>query len=96
MGLASKYIPYNELINICVFSIVFIIALVRAPVEHKNRPLNNIQKIRFKYIAIISIIIMFCTQSLFLEYVKNSIIYGILLSGIIALPIFNTKNVDKS
>jgi len=95
MGLASKYISYNYIINLLVFSIVFIIALKYAPVEHKNRPLNNNQKTRFKYIAIIILIIaVFCIQTLFVNYIKNSIMYGVLFAGLIALPIFNKSKKE--
>lgn len=43
MGLAGKYMPYSNIINLLVFLTVFVIALIYAPIEHKNRPLNNTQ-----------------------------------------------------
>lgn len=94
MGLASKYIPYNGIMNLFVFSTVFIITIVRAPVEHKNRPLNNVQKIRFKYIALVLICIIYCLQLIINDTnINNSIMYGVLLAGVIALPLFN--NIEK-
>lgn len=90
MGLLSKYISYHFLINLFVFSTIFIIALIYAPVEHKNRPLNNIQKIKFKYIALVLICIIYSVQFVIKDTnISNSIMYGVLLAGIIALPIFN-------
>jgi accessory gene regulator B len=90
MGLLAKYIPYDSEINLLVFLTVFVIALVYAPVEHKNRKLTNSKKIKFKYTAL-SLVLMVYIIQLFINdmNINNSIMYGILLSGVIAFPIFN-------
>ena len=89
IGLLAKYIPYNNIINLCVFIYLLIIALIYAPVEHKNRPLTDKKKIIFKYVSIVIIFALFSTQVLLNnDNISNCIMYGVLLSGIIALPIF--------
>ncbi len=90
LGLLSKYIPYNSLINLIVFLILFCIILVYAPVEHKNRPLKRNEKIKFKYIALAILFAIYFIQTLIGDnsVVSNSIMYGVLLSGLIAMPIF--------
>lgn len=95
MGLASKYIPYNNIVNILVFITVFLIALKYAPIEHKNRPLTDEKKVKFKYIALIMVIMIYSIQTILCINginINNSIMYGILLSGIIALPTVNSVN----
>jgi len=92
IGVLSKYIPYNNIIDLCVFIYLLVIAVMYAPVEHKNRPLTDKKKLRFKYISITLIIVLFMVQILINDNnINNCIMYGVLLSGIIALPIF--KNV---
>lgn len=89
IGLLAKYIPYNSLINLFVFMTLFCIALKYAPVEHKNRKLNNKQKIRFKYISLIVLCALYSVQIFINDNnINNCIMYGVLLSGIIALPVF--------
>jgi len=97
LGLLSKYIPYNSLINLIVFLKLFCIILVYAPVEHKNRPLKRNEKIKFKYIALAILFVVYSIQILIQTLmgdtnISNSIMYGVMLSGIIAMPVF--KNVS--
>jgi len=85
----SKYIPYNSLINLIVFSTLFSIALIYAPVEHKNRKLSDNEKKRYKYISLAIIFILYSVQIIINDNnINNCIMYGVLLSGIIALPVF--------
>jgi len=89
-GLLAKYIYIPIPITIIIFSTVFILFLLYAPVEHLNRPLKEGNKIKFKLISILLLIILFFTN-LFINniVISNSIIYGVLLSGIITLPYIN-------
>lgn len=91
MGLVSKYVPYNNIINLCAFVTVFLITVKYAPVEHKNRPLSNDKKIRFKHTALVLLFAVYGIQTLIISNnnIDNSIMYGVLLAGIIALPVFN-------
>ena len=69
-----------------------------APVENKNRILKGNEKKRFKNIAFTMLFMLFVVQILSESiFVKNSIMYGVLLSGIIATPFINQKSniVDK-
>jgi len=93
LGLLAKYIPYSSLINLCVFLTLFGIALTYAPVEHKNRMLNNNEIIRFKYISLMVLCALYIVQIIINDNnINNCIMYGVLLSGIIALPIFKKIN----
>jgi len=90
IALLSKYIILNQFISMLIFLSVFILILIYAPVEHPNRPIKEKEKIKFKIIALfvlstLTIIYMFANNVI----ICNSIIYGILLSGIIMLPIIN-------
>jgi|GEM_PF-2790270 len=88
-SLLSALIPYNYIINLSIFLTVFVIAMVYAPVEHKNRLLTDNEKVKFKGISLVIIFILYILQlSINSNWVSNSIMYGVLLSGIIALPIF--------
>lgn len=89
IGLLAKYIPYNHIINSCVFVYLLVIAFLYAPVEHKNRPLTDKKKIIFKYVSIVIIFALYSAQAIVNnDNISNCIMYGVLLSGIIALPIF--------
>ena len=89
-GLLSKYIILNQFITMLIFIFVFILILIYAPVEHPNRPLNNNEKIRFKYIALLILTGLYLTTSLTNNIIiTNSITYGILLAGLITLPVIN-------
>ncbi|MCE5220168.1 MAG: accessory gene regulator B family protein [Clostridium sp.] len=93
MGLLGKYIPYNNLMNIIVFISLFFIILRYAPIPHPNRPLKDGDKGKFKCIAFCLLIAIYCVELLKGNPdINNSIMYGVLLAGIIALPIF--KNVE--
>lgn len=96
-GLLSALTNYNPIINLIVFSTLFVIILIYAPVEHPNRPLNEKEKIKFKYIAFFILFILFAVQMGLNSIVfKNSILFGVLLAGIIALPFVNRKsNIRK-
>lgn len=92
-GLLAKYIPYNYIVNNIIFATLLCIILKYAPVEHKNRPLTENKKIRFKYIALILLIVVYSIQQIIGNYyqiMNNCIMYGVLLSGIIALPAVNS------
>ena len=89
-ALLAKYIILNQLITALIFLIVFIIILIYAPIEHKNHPIKENKKIRFKIIALfvlstLTIIYMFTNNTI----ISNSIIYGVLLVGLISTPIVN-------
>lgn len=89
IGLLAKYVPYNHIINLCVFVYLLIIVFIYAPVEHKNRPLTDKKKIIFKYISIVIIFALYSTQVIINnDNISNCVMSGVLLSGIIALPIF--------
>jgi accessory gene regulator B len=89
-SLISANTTYNPIINFLVFSTLLVIAIKYAPVEHKNRILTDREKIKFKYIAMGLTIILFILQLVIKnEIINNSIMYGVLLAGIIALPIFH-------
>ena len=73
-----------------IFLSVFILILIYAPIEHKNKPIKENKKIKFKIIAlfvltILVIINMFANSTI----ISNSIIYGILLVGLISTPFVN-------
>jgi len=73
-----------------IFLSVLFLILIYAPIEHPNHPIKENKKIKFKIIAlfvltILTIIHMFTNNTI----ISNSIVYGILLSGIIMLPIIN-------
>lgn len=91
-GLFSKYIPFNSIANIVVFSTLFMIALIYAPIEHPNRVLQLDDKKRYKYTALVLICVVYSIQWFINDTnIKNSMMYGVLLAGIIALPMFNKQ-----
>ena len=89
-ALLSKYIYINQFISMLIFLFVYLLILIYAPIEHKNKPIKENKKIRFKIIALfvltILVIINMFTYNII---ISNSIIYGILLTGVIMLPIVN-------
>ncbi|MDD4624635.1 MAG: accessory gene regulator B family protein [Bacilli bacterium] len=90
LGLLSKYVSYSNLINTLIFIVLLGIILKLAPIENKNRPLKGNEKIKFKYVALILLFALYIVQILINDKnINNSIMYGVFLSGIIALPIFN-------
>ncbi len=97
IGLLSKYTPYNYTINLLVFTTLLYICIMYAPIEHKNRLLNKNEKRRFKYISLIILVILFAIQITINDNnIKNSIMFGVLLSGIISAPITKLSNmVDR-
>ena len=89
VGLLAKYMPYNNLVNIIVFISLSFIILKYAPIEHYNRLLKESDKGNFKCIALCLLIAIYCAELLKGNSdISNCIMYGVLLSGIIALPIF--------
>jgi len=89
-ALLAKYIILNQFISMLIFLSVLFLILIYAPVEHPNKPIKEKEKIKYKLIALfvlstLTIIYMFTNNVI----ICNSIIYGILLSGIIMLPIIN-------
>lgn len=98
MSFLAKYIYLYPLISITIFVFVFVIILLYAPIEHPNRPLKGNDKIKFKTISfgvfVVLLSVYIITDS---TLIKNSMIYGILLSGLIATPIIeqNMKKYDK-
>ncbi|MFA6843705.1 MAG: accessory gene regulator B family protein [Bacilli bacterium] len=93
IGLLAKYIPYNSIVNLIIFLTLFVIIKLLAPVENKNRPLKGNEKTKFKYIALLLLFAVYNVQALIGDNnISNCIMYGVLLSGIIALPVF--KNVE--
>ena len=89
-GLLAKYIILNQFITMLIFIFVFILILIYAPVEHPNRPLKEKEKIRFKIIALLVLTVLYLTTSLTNNIIiTNSITFGILLAGLITLPVIN-------
>ena len=94
MGLFAKYIHLNTLSIIIIFSIVLIEILLYCPIEHVNRPFKNNQKLKFKIISLIVLLILFITNITISittnnTIINNSIVYGVLLVGIIVTPFIN-------
>jgi len=89
-GLLAKYIILNHIIITIIYLFIYFIIFIYAPVEHPNRPLNNNEKTRFKYIALLILTGLYLTTNLTNNIIiANSITYGILLAGIITLPFIN-------
>ena len=90
MALLAKYIILNQLITALIFLIVFIIILLYAPIEHKNHPIKENKKLKFKIIAICVLITLFIINiSTNNNIISNSIIYSLLLISIISTPFAN-------
>jgi len=73
-----------------IFLFMYFIILIYAPIEHPNKPIKENKKIRFKIIALfvlstLTIINLFTNNTI----ISNSIIYGILLVGLISTPFAN-------
>jgi accessory gene regulator B len=85
-ALLSKYIIFDTIVSIIIFFIILIIITKYAPVEHKNRPLRNREKIKFKTIAILILVGLYFIYNI---TNWNMIVFGVLLAGIICLPIIN-------
>lgn len=92
-GLITNYITYNNLFGISVFIFTLIVFLLYAPVENENRPLKNNDKVKFKIISMILLLVLFILQQYFvlldINYVSMGITIGVLLSGLIATPVIN-------
>jgi len=90
IALLAKYIILNQFITMLIFLSIYLLILIYAPIEHKNKPIKENKKLRFKIIALfvltILVIINMFTYNII---ISNSIVYGILLVGIIMLPIVN-------
>ena len=90
IALLAKYIILNQFITMLIFLSIYLLILIYAPIEHKNKPIKENKKLRFKIIALfvltILVIINMFTYNII---ISNSIIYGILLTGVIMLPIVN-------
>ena len=89
-ALLAKYIILNQFISMLIFLSVLFLILIYAPIEHPNRPIKEKEKIKFKIIALfvlstLTIIHMFTNNII----ISNSIVYGILLSGLISTPFVN-------
>ena len=92
-GLLAKYIILNHLIITIIYLSIYFIIFIYAPVEHPNRPLNNNEKTRFKYIALLILTGLYLTTNLTSNIIiTNSITFGILLAGLITLPVVNKLN----
>ena len=90
IALLAKYIILGQFINISIFLIIYFLILIYAPISHPNRPIKEKQKIKFKLIALFSLSILTIIHSFTNSIIiSNSIIYGILLAGLIMLPIVN-------
>lgn len=90
VGLLSKYIHLNITTITLIFLFALFIFLMYAPIEHPNRPIKENERMKFKIIAISILIILFVvTLNINNFTISNSIPYGILLSGLIATPIFS-------
>ena len=93
-GLLAKYIILNQFITMLIFIFVFILILIYAPIEHPNRPLTEKEKRKFKLIALFILDVLFAFNIYFYNVsnnftISNSITYGILLAGLITLPVIN-------
>jgi len=90
IALLSKYIILNQFISMLIFLSVYFLILIYAPIEHPNKLIKENKKLRFKIIAlfmltILTIIYMFINNTI----ISNSIVYGILLVGLISTPFAN-------
>ena len=90
IALLAKYIILNQFITMLIFLSVLFLILIYAPIEHKNKPIKENKKIRFKIIALfvlstLTIIHIFTHNTI----ISNSIIYGVLLVGLISTPFAN-------
>ena len=89
-ALLAKYIILNQFISMLIFLSVYFIILIYAPIEHKNKPIKENKKIRFKIIALFVLTILVIINSFtYNVIISNSIIYGILLVGLISTPFVN-------
>ena len=89
-ALLAKYIILNQFITMSIFLIVLFLILIYAPVEHKNKPIKENKKIKFKIIALFVLITLFIINiSTNNIIINNSIIYALLLVSIISTPFAN-------
>ena len=89
-GLLAKYIILSHLITTIIYLLIYFIIFIYAPIEHPNRPLNNSEKTKFKYIALFILTGLYLTTNLTNNIIiTNSITFGILLAGLITLPVVN-------
>ena len=89
-ALLSKYIILNQFISMLIFLSVLFLILIYAPIEHPNKPIKENKKIRFKIIALFVLtILVIINMFTYNTIISNSIIYGILLAGLISTPIVN-------
>ena len=88
-SLLAKYIPFNDILNVITYIVTFIIIFIYAPVEHPNRPLTEKEKIKFKSISMFILGVLFVTTHYVDVTISNCIMYGILLAGLITLPVIN-------
>jgi len=89
-ALLAKYIILNQFISMLIFLFVLFLILIYAPIEHPNKPIKENKKIKFKIIALFVLTILVIIYSLTHNVIiSNSIIYGILLAGLISTPIVN-------
>ncbi len=93
LGVIGKHLDYNMYINIIVAVFSVILFILFAPVENKNLPIKPKNKPIFKLIAILNTTTI--TILNLLVFNQATIILGILMTGIITIPILNKKG-DKS
>ena len=88
-ALLAKYIPFNDILNVITYIVTFIIIFIYAPVEHPNRPLTEKEKVKFKSISMFILGVLFVIAHYVDVTISNCITYGILLAGLITLPVIN-------
>lgn len=86
LGLFSKYITINILINIISFLLTGVCILKFAPVENSNRKYKSYERKKFKCIALINLVLL---SGLNIFICNTSVVFGIILAGIITLPVVN-------
>ena len=86
MGIFSNLTTVDYVTAWIIWLTVLIVFIIYAPVEHKNKPLKERDKPKYKIISIAFLALLIGIYHLTL---MNAINYGILLAGLITLPIVN-------
>lgn len=86
LGLFSKYTTINICINTISFLLTGVCILKFAPVENSNRKYKSYERKKFKSIALINLVLLLVLN---MFICNTSVVFGIILAGIITLPVVN-------